>query len=182
MQYKGCHYSLLLVLIKSGSPVRELIKQLSRLLRGNKQRKAIIWLEKSCRRLKSTQTNSTNSRIRGGLLRSLPALEGVFKMCAMASDQDEAFMRRAIQVMRDAGVVNKTGGPFGALVVKDDQVIAAAGNSVVKDNDPSAHAEVNAIRQACQTLDNWDLSGCVMYSSCECCPMCYSTAYWANIL
>ena len=99
----------------------------------------------------------------------------------MASDQDQAFMRQAIKVMRDAGVVNKTGGPFGAVIVKDGAVIAAAGNSVIQDNDPSAHAEVNAIRQACRTLDNWDLSGCVMYSSCECCPMCYSTAYWANI-
>lgn len=98
----------------------------------------------------------------------------------MALDQNEAFMRRAIQVMRDAGVVYKTGGPFGAVIVKDGQVIASAGNrnSVVQDNTPSAHGEVNAIRQACQTLDNWDLSGCVMYLSCECCP--YSTAYWAN--
>ena len=65
----------------------------------------------------------------------------------MASDQDRAFMREAIKVMRDAGLVNKTGGPFGAVIVKDGQVIAAAGNSVIKDNDPSAHSEVNAIRQ-----------------------------------
>ena len=62
----------------------------------------------------------------------------------MASDQDEAFMRQAIQVMRDAGVVYKTGGPFGAVIVKNGQVIAAAGNSVIQDKDPSAHAEVNA--------------------------------------
>ena len=99
----------------------------------------------------------------------------------MASDQDQAFMRQAIKVMRGAGVVNKTGGPFGAVIVKNGTVIAAAGNSVIQDNDPSAHAEVNAIRMACRTLENLDLSGCVMYSSCECCPMCYSTAYWANI-
>ena len=111
----------------------------------------------------------------------LPALEEFLNRDVMASDQDEAFMRRAIRVMRDAGVVYKTGGPFGAVIVKNGQVIAAAGNSVIQDKDPSAHAEVNAIRQACRTLDNWDLSGCVMYSSCECCPMCYSTAYWANI-
>ena len=90
-------------------------------------------------------------------------------------------MRYAIKVMRDAGVVNKSGGPFGAVIVKDGKVIAAAGNSVIRDNDPSAHAEVNAIRQACRALQNWDLSGCVMYSSCECCPMCYAAAYWANI-
>ena len=112
---------------------------------------------------------------------TLATLGGLVQGSVMASDQDLAFMREAIKVMRDAGVVNKTGGPFGAVIVKDGQVIAAAGNSVIQDNDPSAHAEVNAIRQACRTLDNWDLSGCVMYSSCECCPMCYSTAYWANI-
>ena len=62
----------------------------------------------------------------------------------MASDQDEAFMRMAIQLMREAGVVYKTGGPFGAVIVKNGQVIAAAGNSVIRDKDPSAHAEVNA--------------------------------------
>ena len=112
---------------------------------------------------------------------SLTILGLLLAVDAMASDQDQAFMRQAIKVMRDAGVVNKTGGPFGAVIVKDRQVIAAAGNSVIQDNDPSAHAEVNAIRQACRTLDSWDLTGCVMYSSCECCPMCYSTAYWANI-
>ena len=99
----------------------------------------------------------------------------------MASDQDQTLMREAIRLMRDAGVVNKTGGPFGAVIAKDGHVVAAAGNSVVKDLDPSAHAEVNAIRAACKQLGTWDLSGCVMYTSCECCPMCYATAYWAGI-
>ena len=61
-------------------------------------------------------------------------------------------MHEAIRLMRDAGVVNKTGGPFGAVIAKDGQVVAAAGNSVVKDLDPSAHAEVNAIRAACNKL------------------------------
>lgn len=77
--------------------------------------------------------------------------------------------------------MNKTGGPFGAVIAKDGQVVAAAGNSVVKDLDPSAHAEVNAIRAACKQLGTCDLSGCVMYPSCECCPMCYATAYWTGI-
>ena len=99
----------------------------------------------------------------------------------MASDHDQTLMREAIRLMRDAGVVNKTGGPFGAVIAKDGQVVTAAGNSVVKDLDPSAHAEVNAIRAACKKLGTWDLSGCVMYTSCECCPMCYATAYWAGI-
>ena len=99
----------------------------------------------------------------------------------MASDQDLALMREAIRLMRDAGVVTKTGGPFGAVIAKDGEVIAAAGNSVVRDLDPSAHAEVNAIRAACKKLGTWNLSGCVIYTSCECCPMCYATAYWAGI-
>ena len=94
--------------------------------------------------------------------------------------QDEEMMKAAIETMRKAGVVEKTGGPFGAVIVKYGKVIAAAGNTVIRDNDPSAHAEVNAIRQACRAIKNWDLSGCVMYSSCECCPMCYSAAYWAH--
>ena len=73
----------------------------------------------------------------------------------MASDQDQTLMREAIRLMRDAGVVNKTGGPFGAVVAKDGEVVAAAGNSVVRDLDPSAHAEVNAIRAAC--TKTWNL-------------------------
>ena len=99
----------------------------------------------------------------------------------MTSEQDQGLMREAIRLMREAGVVNKTGGPFGAVIAKNGKVIASAGNSVVRDLDPSAHAEVNAIRAACKALGTWDLSGCVMYTSCECCPMCYATAYWAGI-
>ena len=99
----------------------------------------------------------------------------------MASDQGQVFMLEVIKAMRDAGVVNKTAGPFGAVIVKDGEVIAAAGNRVIQDNDISAHAEVHAFRQACRTLNNWDLSSCVMYSSCECCPICCSTSSWANI-
>ena len=98
-----------------------------------------------------------------------------------ATEQDKEMMRIAIKAMRDAGVVNKTGGPFGCVVAKDGQVIAVSGNSVIQDNDPSAHAEVNAIRKACKALGTWDLSGCTIYTSCECCPMCYSTSYWARV-
>src|SRR6266516_2986730 len=83
--------------------------------------------------------------------------------------------------MRQAGVVDKTGGPFGAVVVKDGEVVAASGNSVMKDRDPSAHAEVNAIRAACRKLGSPNIPGALLYSSCEPCPMCYSTAYWARI-
>ena len=99
----------------------------------------------------------------------------------MASAADRAHMRQAIALMRNAGVVERTGGPFGAVVVRGGVVLGAAGNSVLRDHDPTAHAEVNAIRQACRAIGSHDLSGAVLYSSCECCPMCYSAAYWARI-
>ncbi len=97
------------------------------------------------------------------------------------TDQDRDYMRQAIQLMRQAGVVDKTGGPFGAVIVRDGKVLAASGNSVVRDNDPSAHAEVNAIRIACRAVGRPNIPGAVLYSSCEPCPMCYSTAYWSRI-
>jgi tRNA(Arg) A34 adenosine deaminase TadA len=99
----------------------------------------------------------------------------------MATNQDRAYMRQAIEVMREAGLVRKTGGAFGAVIVKDGRVVAASGNRVVADRDPTAHAEVCAIRMACATLGTNDLSGAVMYTSCMCCPMCYAASYWARI-
>lgn len=100
---------------------------------------------------------------------------------AQVSDQDRSHMAEAIRLMRQVGVVDKTGGPFGCVIVRDGQVLAATGNSVIKDNDPTAHAEVNAIRAACKKIGNFHLDGATMFTSCECCPMCYSTAYWARI-
>lgn len=73
------------------------------------------------------------------------------------------------------------GGPFGAVIMKDGAVVAVASNSVLKDNDPTAHAEINAIRQACKTLGTYDLSGCELYATSEPCPMCLSAIIWANI-
>lgn len=73
------------------------------------------------------------------------------------------------------------GGPFGAVVVKDNTVIAISSNSVLKDNDPTAHAEVNAIREACRVLGTYDLSDCELYATSEPCPMCMSAIIWANI-
>jgi guanine deaminase len=98
-----------------------------------------------------------------------------------ATAEDLGFMRRAIDLMRKAGIVDRTGGPFGAVIVRDGQVLAASGNSVMRDNDPSAHAEVNAIRAACRGVGSPHLTGAVLYCSCEPCPMCYATAYWARI-
>lgn len=73
------------------------------------------------------------------------------------------------------------GGPFGAVVVRDGQVIAVASNSVIGDNDPTAHAEVNAIRKACKKLGTYDLSGCELFATGYPCPMCLSAIIWANI-
>lgn len=97
------------------------------------------------------------------------------------TEQNRRHMALAIQTMRQAGVVDKTGGPFGAVVVRDGEVLAASGNSVLRDNDPSAHAEVNAIRLACKKIGAPNLRGATLFTSCECCPMCYATAYWARI-
>jgi len=98
-----------------------------------------------------------------------------------ATEKDREHMRHAIELMRKAGVVDKTGGPFGCVIVRDGEVLAATGNSVLRDNDPSAHAEVNAIRAACKKVNAPNLKGATMYTSCEPCPMCYSTAYWARV-
>lgn len=73
------------------------------------------------------------------------------------------------------------GGPFGAVIVKNDEVIAVASNTTLKDNDPTAHAEINAIREACKKLKTYDLTGCTLYVTGYPCPMCLSAIIWANI-
>ena len=77
------------------------------------------------------------------------------------------------------GFIN--GGPFGAIIVKDNKIISKAHNTVLKDNDPTAHAEINAIRSACILLNTNDLEGCTIYTTCYPCPMCMSAIIWANI-
>ena len=89
------------------------------------------------------------------------------------------YLKQAIEISADN--INKGGGPFGAVIVKDGEIIAATGNSVTNTNDPTAHAEVNAIRLAAKKLNTFDLSGCEIYSSCEPCPMCLSAIYWSRI-
>ena len=98
-----------------------------------------------------------------------------------SADQHQSFMALAIETMRRTALEERSGEPFGAVVVKDGVVIACEGNSVGRDSDPTAHAEINAIRAACQKLGTWDLSGCVLYASSRCCPMCYTAAHWAGI-
>lgn len=89
-------------------------------------------------------------------------------------------MRRAISLAED-NASSGNGGPFGAVIVKDGKVVAEGSNTVTVDNDPTAYAEVNAIRRACAVLGTFDLSGCELYTSCEPCPMCLAACYWAHI-
>jgi len=97
----------------------------------------------------------------------------------MIDFSDRKFMVDAIQLSMEN--IKKGGGPFAAVIVKDGKIIAAGANSVTNDNDPTAHAEVNAIRNACRALKTFDLSGCTIYTSCEPCPMCLGAIYWAHI-
>lgn len=89
-------------------------------------------------------------------------------------------MRRAISLAED-NASSGNGGPFGAVIVKDGKVVAEGSNTVTVDNDPTAHAEVTAIRRACAVLGTFDLSGCELYTSCEPCPMCLAACYWAHV-
>ena len=89
-------------------------------------------------------------------------------------------MSHALKVAREH-CMKYEGGPFGAVVVKDGRVISEGWNTVTSDNDPTCHAEVNAIRKACRTLGTFDLSGCEIYSTTEPCPMCLATIYWAKM-
>ena len=95
------------------------------------------------------------------------------------TEQDKIYMREAIRLADES--VKNGGGPFGAVIVKDGEIIAGSSNSVTRDNDPTAHAEVNVIRQACRKLGTFDLSDCVIYTSCEPCPMCLGAIYWAHL-
>lgn len=90
------------------------------------------------------------------------------------------FMKRAIELSREHMQANH-GGPFGAVVVKDGKIVAEGWNNVTSSNDPTAHAEVTAIRRACEKLQTFDLQGCEIYTSCEPCPMCLAAIYWARI-
>ncbi|MEN8140940.1 MAG: nucleoside deaminase [Thermodesulfobacteriota bacterium] len=97
----------------------------------------------------------------------------------MAEDNNEKFIQQAITLA--AANVRSGGGPFGAVIVKDGEIIASGVNMVTRDNDPSAHAEITAIRHACRQLATFKLDGCAIYISCEPCPMCLAAIYWAGI-
>lgn len=95
------------------------------------------------------------------------------------TEQDEIFMKRAISLAQE-GVDANAGGPFGCVIVKDNKIIAEGYNKVTSTNDPTAHAEVVAIRKACETLGSFQLDDCTVYTSCEPCPMCFGAIYWAR--
>ena len=90
------------------------------------------------------------------------------------------YMKKAIE-LSEKNLETMDGGPFGACVVKDGKIIGKGSNHVLKNNDPTAHAEIMAIRDACKNIKSYDLSGCELYTSCYPCPMCLSAIIWANI-
>jgi tRNA(Arg) A34 adenosine deaminase TadA len=98
----------------------------------------------------------------------------------MSNTYNPEIMQKCIDHARTK-MARGQGGPFGAAVVKDGHVIVITSNSVLADNDPTAHAEINAIREACKALDTYDLSGCELYATGSPCPMCLSAIIWANI-
>ena len=95
------------------------------------------------------------------------------------SAEDAKFMQLAIRLSVDN--IDAGGGPFGAVIVRDGEIVATGANRVVPNSDPTAHAEVVAIRNACAKLGTFQLTGCTIYSSCEPCPMCLSALYWAGV-
>ena len=97
------------------------------------------------------------------------------------TNQDEEFMRRAIALSEHGSLIEKSGGVFGAVIVKEGKIIGEGYNQVIKHNDPTWHAEMQAIREACKYLKTPHLEGCILYTSAECCPMCLCAAYWAHI-
>lgn len=96
-------------------------------------------------------------------------------------DKKQEFMRRAIELSLIGSQAGMGQGPFGAVIVKDGKIVGQGHNQVVATNDPTAHAEVVAIRDACTNLRTFDLSDCEIYTSCEPCPMCLSAIYWAHL-
>jgi tRNA(Arg) A34 adenosine deaminase TadA len=98
----------------------------------------------------------------------------------MPAECNPEFLRRTIQLATE-NALSGAGGPFAAVIVRDGVIVGEGANTVTATNDPTAHGEVNAIRNACQTLSTFTLTGCELYTSCEPCPMCLAAAYWARI-
>lgn len=93
--------------------------------------------------------------------------------------REEKFMQEAVQLSHE-GMLNNEGGPFGCVIVRGDEIVGRGNNKVSSTNDPTAHAEVTAIRDACKNLSSYQLDDCEIYTSCEPCPMCLGAIYWAR--
>jgi tRNA(Arg) A34 adenosine deaminase TadA len=102
------------------------------------------------------------------------------KLSIVSAAKNPDFLRRAIQLATE-NVVSGKGGPFGAVIVRDGRIVGEGVNTVTAGCDPTAHAEVNAIRAAARNLNEFSLQGCTLYTSCQPCPMCLSAAYWARV-
>ena len=100
-------------------------------------------------------------------------------MKSRITDSDIEFMRKAIEISQIS--IEEGGGPFGAVIVQGGIIVSTGNNRVTKNNDPTAHAEIEAIRDACKKLGKFKLSNCTIYTSCEPCPMCLGAIYWAGI-
>jgi len=98
----------------------------------------------------------------------------------MSMTREEKFMNEAI-LLSQTGMQKNEGGPFGCVIVKDDEIVGRGWNCVTSANDPTAHAEITAIRAACKKLDTFQLDDCEIYTSCEPCPMCLAAIYWARL-
>lgn len=99
----------------------------------------------------------------------------------MVNEKDKELMARAIEIAKQ-GIQSNAGGPFGAVVAREGIIIGEGWNRVTSANDPTAHAEINAIRAACTSIGSFQLENCVLYSTCEPCPMCLGAIYWARPL
>jgi guanine deaminase len=102
-----------------------------------------------------------------------------FLYLQVMTDSQKNFMRQAIQLAKE-GMLSGQGGPFGCVIVKDGKIVGQGSNRVLTTQDPTAHAEVVAIREACKNLNHFQLDGCELYASCEPCPMCLGAIYWAR--
>jgi guanine deaminase len=128
------------------------------------------------------RTKAGNGLGRGDVPSDKPAIPAEQILARFPKEKHEEFMRRAIANSRKAGVEYKTGGAFGAVIVsKEGKVLSDGMNHVVAQNDPTWHAEMQAIRQACALVRKPKLDGCILYTSSEPCPMCMATAYWAGL-
>jgi guanine deaminase len=117
--------------------------------------------------------------VRRAVLLLTSAISGLLQFEELSMQGNPIFMQRAIALATE-NVTSGVGGPFGAVVVLDGEIIASGVNLVTSTNDPTAHAEVVAIRAACKALNNFQLTGCEVYTSCEPCPMCLAALYWSR--